>query len=240
MPKVQPERSVAHPGRELNDATDLILPESRDRRLLELRLLHHYDTETSPMLHGQPASDPTTIWTVTLPQLALKSDTLLHSMLAVSALHLSDTDPTDLEAKNAHHVYLNLALKEHHDEVKKLGKTNVDVICLTSSMMRIVAFRLLQDRPLVPYAPPNQWLQMTKSASYVFQEAWELIKDDENSIARRIAKKSPEMTPFNASLFQESNRQGLLYLLRHDIGGPSNEVWVSACVMRLNSLEKLL
>ena len=157
------------------------------------------------MFLGQDASEPTTIWTHNLPQLALKSDVLLHSMFAVSALHLSSIDSADHEARKAHHVCLNLALRKHSDEFKKFEENNVDTTCLTSSLMRLIAFKLLQDRPLLPYTPPNQWLQITKGAYYVFHEAWGLVKNDRNSTARRIATRSPDLTPFNASLFQESN-----------------------------------
>ncbi|KAI9774139.1 MAG: hypothetical protein M1840_005232 [Geoglossum simile] len=157
-----------------------------------------------------------------IPSLAFEHDTLLYSIYAVSALHLAKDEPRNLEALDAYQKYLGLTLREHRSEVARLSKANADAACLTSTFLRICAFAMLQERPLSPYTPPSQWLQMTSGSVNVFRESWAWIVDDEASVARRlIMKRTPMLVPFNETLFQESNRQGLLHLLRR--GGRAND-----------------
>ncbi|MCJ1433825.1 hypothetical protein MMC27_003190 [Xylographa pallens] len=59
----------------------LDLSESKNRRLLELRLLHHYDTKTSLSIPGYDEPTTTELWTTTIPQLAFENDALLFSIM---------------------------------------------------------------------------------------------------------------------------------------------------------------
>ena len=104
VPELHKHSDLSDDGQNMRDTVSLDLPESRDRRLLELKLLHHYNTKTSETLLGAPNSD---VWTVTLPKMAFQAnnDALLHAMYAISALHLTLTDPSDRQAVTAHHTY---------------------------------------------------------------------------------------------------------------------------------------
>jgi len=218
-PEHQPPNQFKHgshtsdttPGTSVSGANIVDFPESRSRRLFELKLLHQYITKTSPTI----GSDPTAVeaWTKIVPVLAFSNDALLYSMYSLSALHLAKAEPQDPEALDAHRRYLDLALREHRNDVTQLSKTNVDTICLTSSLLRVGAFVMLQDRPLNPYEPPMQWLNMTSGAVSVFKETWKWIGDDPNSIASRLVKRMPIILDDEAK-FGEKNRQGLLHLLR--------------------------
>lgn len=202
-------------------------PESKKRRLLELRLLHQYTTETSRTLEltslgsAEPNIGP---WTSDLPNLAFRNDALLNVMCAIAALHTAKCNPQDSEAVDVYRNYLDLALREHLNDVKHITKINADAACMTSSLIRIAAFAILQERPLFPYTPPTQWLQMTRGAGNVFREAWDFIEDDNSSIAFRMVKRTPIVKDSEA-LFDKSSRQGLLHLLHGTPTEHAREAW---------------
>ena len=212
----------------------LDLPESKDRRLVELRLLHHYDTKTGLSISGRDDPIGIGIWTITLPQLAFENDALLYSMYAIAALHLSRLEPENAEAIDACRNYLGLALQQHRKDVSQLSKANADAACLTSSLIRVYAFAVLQERPLTPYTPPAQFLHMTSGALMVFHEAWSLIGDEESSIAVQTMKNLKVWSEGKASFkeswmapFDESNGRGLSHLIQaHEIEDPP-ELWDS-------------
>ena len=203
-------------------------PESKKRRLLELRLLHHYTTKTSLTLSlTAPGSAEASLmepWNSDVPNLAFDNDALLNIICAISALHTVKCNPRDLETIDAYRNYLNFALREHSNDVAHLTKMNADAACLSSSLIRVAAFAVLQERPLVPYTPPMQWLQMTKGAGNVFNEAWKFIGEDDTSIALRMVMRTPVLKDPEA-LFQESRRQDLLHLLHRTQTEHMHEAW---------------
>lgn len=175
------------------------LPESRARRILELRILHHFTTETSWTLESGLVSPSSKggIWTDMIYTYVFKNDALLYSILHLSAQHLSRSSPPNPVSASAHSTYLDLAIPLHRRELAHLDQSNADCACLTSSMLRVSACVTLQDRPLTtnPYTPPTQWLLMTRGALKVFREAWTYIADDPQSLARHIVLRNTPYIP---------------------------------------------
>ena len=207
-------------------------PESKHRRILELRLLYHYNTKTGRSISGHDDQMGPELWATTLPLLALKHEALLYSMCAIAALHLSRLEPDNTEAIDAYQNYLGLALQQHRQDVTQLSKTNADAACLTSSIIRIYAFAALQERPLTTYAPPAQFLYMTSGALMVFHEAWNFVGDDESSTVLRYVKNMTIWSEGKASFgeswkvpFHECNGLDLSHLLQtNEIEDPP-ELW---------------
>ena len=125
---------------------------------------------------------------------------------------------------NAHREYLDSAIRGHTNDVLNLHKGNADAACLTSSMIRVAAFAMLQDHSLEPYTPPTQWLQTTQGAGKVFKVAWEWIGNDEDSIAQRLTKGVPECKDPRV-LYGENHRESLLHLLRRSQADMVTEHW---------------
>lgn len=202
----------------------LDFPESRKRRLLELRLLHQYTTSTSLTLLAPPSSIQAEVWSVMIPRLAFQDDALLYSVLSTSALHLAMIESQSLEFLDAHRFYVDLTLGEHKNDIANLSKSNADALCLTSSLLRVTAMASLQERSYIPYTPPTQWLRMTAGTGRVFHATWDFIKDDEASIAMRLVNREAKLSPLNEKLFAESNSQRLAHLLRAaDVAEPWDE-----------------
>jgi len=189
-------------------------------------------TKTSLSISGYDELGANEPWTATLPRLAFDHDALLYAMYAIAALHLSRLEPDNAEVIDAYRNYLGLALREHREDVSELSKANSDAACLTSSLIRIYAFAILQERPLNPYTPPMQFLYMTSGALMVFHEAWNSVADDESSVAVQLVKNTPVWSEGEASFedgwmapFHQSNGLGLSHLLQRDATENPPEPW---------------
>ncbi|EGE07107.1 C6 transcription factor [Trichophyton equinum CBS 127.97] len=148
--------------------------ETKDRRILELKLMHLYITETGPTI----AFDPETSYEVfvdALPRMAFQSDGLLYSIYAVTSLH---------QARNYRPLPLNPLCWSITTE-------KADVIMLTTHLMRLVAFVMLSERILEPYAPPIEWLRITSSNAKFFQTAMEAIGDDPSTCTAKLIRSTP-------------------------------------------------
>jgi hypothetical protein len=163
-------------------------------------------------------------WVQAVPQQAFGNDALLFTMFALSALHMAESEPDNEDIIQTHRKYLAMALAEHKQDVLDLNQSNFDAVLLTSSLLRITAFAMLRERPLTPYAPPIQWLEMTRGAMNLFRESWKWVEKDETSMAFRLTQRMPIVWDEEGK-FATSNREGLEHLLRRDEGDIANEPW---------------
>jgi hypothetical protein len=201
--------------------------ESEGRRLLELKLLSQWMMKTALSFPGTHEKSYREAMTHGAPELALQHRALLYSMFSFSALHIAKTSPFPnqrLEFMDVHRRYLGLALQEHRVDIENLGKAKADTVCMTSSLIRNCTQAVLQDRPLHPYTPPTQWLQMMNGSGDVFKTAWDWIGDDDSSIARRVAQHGPDLSDLS-TLFGESNLQVFIHLLRRSPVDEEQEPW---------------
>ncbi|KAI1378754.1 hypothetical protein F4677DRAFT_378293 [Hypoxylon crocopeplum] len=146
-------------------------PESRERRMLETRLMHQYVVETGSSV----AIDEHTMafFSRVIPKLAFESDALLYSMYTVSALHmarLGTIEELGVENANVASTYFSMAVREHNNDVSQMSRETADLVSLTSSLMRVVQLVLLQTRCRQPYTPPYEWLAVTQTSASTFEE----------------------------------------------------------------------
>ena len=214
QPSIQSTRT-ASPVVDIIDEDRFDLSESRSRRIWELRLLNHYNLRTSQDLLISGDDTAAAAWVKAVPEQAFGNDALLFAMFAFSALHMSEHQSGDQEMIEMHRRYLALALSEHKKDVINLNESTFDAVLLTSTLLRVTAFALLRERPLVPYEPPILWLEMTRGTVNLFKESWKWIERDENSMAFRLTKRMPIVFDEEAK-FAQSNREGLEHLLHRD------------------------
>jgi hypothetical protein len=189
--------------------------------MLELELMHFYIAETGPSI----AFDKNTsfdLFVKTIPRVALKSDSLLYSVYAIATLHQAKTtggpdpsipSPTAVATARDHHqLYLQLAFQHHHQELAQLSRANVDMAVLTANIMRLIAFIVLSERPLVPYLPPLEWLRITKSHARIFRAAWDLVGDDSSTQTARLIRATPVVWDHDERESADK-REGLQHLL---------------------------
>ncbi len=187
-------------------AGEVSFPECRVRRLLEMKLLHHWVVSTSLTILSPGEPERRNLWIVELPRsvvptkdrfwdrpaintlcrLALTSDALMHALLAFTASHLKHSDPSDTEAASAHEQYLSMTIREHNEDVANFTRSNIDAACMTATFIRLIACSKEQVRPRRPYSPPMQWLKMVRSACQVYSVALGLVREDHSSLAFRF------------------------------------------------------
>ncbi|KAI5460392.1 hypothetical protein BGZ63DRAFT_246867 [Mariannaea sp. PMI_226] len=157
------------------------LNEGRDRRRRELRLLHFFTVDTALTMAGTHLPEVAKTWTVEVPRLAMEFEPLLNSIMAFSSHHLARLASTQQEKDeylNLRSIYLESTLQKHRVAVGGLARHNADAVSFTTLVLTLDSFASLQDRPLAPYEPPLQWLQLYRGISGVCQHALTLIADD--------------------------------------------------------------
>ncbi|KJZ79149.1 hypothetical protein HIM_01300 [Hirsutella minnesotensis 3608] len=198
-------------------------PETKERRVIELKLLHRYISETG----GTVAIDEKTrsIYCSLIPELALQSDALLYCMYSLAALHMAAASESREPAViNTHRKYLSMALREHNKALADLSPASADVVCLTSSLFRVCSFTLLQERQRQPYEPPVEWLMMNASTTAVFKAAFKIVGSNHQSVAYRMLHTTPVIHDEKVR-FDEASRKGLEFLVQRDPDRDADEPW---------------
>jgi hypothetical protein len=209
-----------------NDSTEsdvFDIPESKSRRLLELRLLENYISNSCPSFSSCHNPEAKHAWSVEVPHMAMEYDNLLYGIFAISALQLLRADPQNAELIAARQNYFGLSLREHRKAVAQLCSKSADSVCFASTLVLIDAFASIQDRVLEPYTPPMAWINMARGAGSIFKASLDSIKHYETSKIMKVVNAHPRLDD-NDVLFAESNRKNLLGLLTQDIAS-GQEIW---------------
>lgn len=199
------------------------IPESKSRRMLELRLLQNFISNTSPTLPATQNTDLLHSWSVEVPKLALQHDNLLYEILSLSAMHLLRTESQDKDIIEAQQKYHSLFLREHRKVVAQLCPANADAACFASALVLMDAFTSLRDRNMDPYTPPMEWLQMARGAGAVIREAIDSLENFETAKVMVLVEAKPFLNNSDV-LFSCSNRAGYMNLLEQHLPGQI-EVW---------------
>lgn len=194
---------------------DFDLPESSERRMWELQLLHNSLTSANPFpTPRHPAVHR--LWTIDIPNMAIRDGRvgLLYGIMAHSALNLWTRSSTPKERERfilLQQTYLSMMLREQRRDVVNMNPSNADYLCLSSLKILTHALALVQTLPLDPWEPPIDWLQMGKGAGVVFQEAFKMVKPDGDYKIVTFVKSPPVMDdPYTTILSDHSELDWLL------------------------------
>jgi hypothetical protein len=218
--------------------------ESKERRLLELRLQHNYiDQIAQPFFLAQGA-EVKAAWMREVPQLAIQYENVLYAMLAISATHLlrSDADNPILHAARQH--YLVMSLSEHGKAIDRLDDNDrsVDAACFASLLILINSFAMLHERDhnttsIIPsYLPPMSWFEMGRGAftviCYMLDRERSRAKADpaasNQSFASTPAARvivAPPVFWDDPTLYQEPNRRAFDSILTQSIHPSGDGDW---------------
>ena len=210
-----------------------------ERRLLELRLLHHFMTVvtyTFPASYEQFFQD---MWNVTAVRIAFDQPFLLSAILAIASLHLVSSaggghhfyahdkdvlsvarvvDSTQIslggiDHAKAHRIFLNQAVRQQREAISTLSPQNADAIFLSSILLSYQALKLLPDSSsATKYTPPIQWLSMSKSITAVVQASRSLVQND-SVLSMLITTESKPDFRDHDSIFNPQFRVPFLALL---------------------------
>lgn len=176
---------------------DLDLPESRQRRIWELRLLHNNFTMAQPF-PTQQEPEVLHLWNIDVPNMALVEgrDAILYGLLAHSALNMwtRSTSPKEREELIVlQQTYLGLLLREQRRDVVRLSPENADHLCFSSLKILSHSLALVQTLPMDPWEPPTEWLQMGRGAGAVFKAAYPLVNPEHGNKIITFFRSPPVM-----------------------------------------------
>ncbi|KAK3694156.1 hypothetical protein B0T22DRAFT_62880 [Podospora appendiculata] len=211
-----------------DSSPEVILPESRERRMLEHRLMQHYIrhmVRPSPLSPGKAWSD---LFTLKVPELALENDNLLYCILANASSNLLRREPGNQQLFAARQSYLIAAIREQRKMVNNLNIDNADAVCLASLLLLVNSWAALQDRPLEPYSAPLEWLMMGRGAGaliWMSIEAVEKCGSEERKAASNLSVIRNSYPRFgdDESYFDASMRANFTGVLTQKL--PSGDTW---------------
>ncbi|KAL9111911.1 MAG: hypothetical protein Q9227_003761 [Pyrenula ochraceoflavens] len=202
-----------------------LLSETRERRLLETKLLHHFVTE---VIYTFPAVEEPKVkhtWMVDVFELGLRFDFLHNTILAISALHLAamtDSGDTDVRFRDsyqqpdtsfrtsgvpvntlckAHRVYLNLAIRQQRAALANINPDNACAICFCGSLIAMQSFRLLPDS--TQQLDDYHWIRLLHSLSGIINLARPMLADD--APYNNIIHSKPDFSRAFTHIFHEKN-----------------------------------
>ena len=167
------ENIFTQPNSQPDDLNDLNLSESKARRLMEHRLMQNWYLTVHKPFPLNPAPYWRDIWVKTVPAMALSHENMLFGICA-SPPRTSSAHTDDKEIYTARGSYSIVALHAQR-EIAALTVETTEVVCFSALLISITAFAMLQERPLTPYQPPMDWLQVGRGAGNVIQQRVETI-----------------------------------------------------------------
>lgn len=204
------------------------LPESKARRLMEHRLMHHWHLDfNNSALPVNPAESWRSLWARHIPVLSLSHDNVMFGMLAMSAtrmLRTSAVDDKDIFA--ARQTYFISALHAQRQEVAKLCVENAEGVCFGALLISVNSFAMLKERALEPYQPPMEWLQLGRGAGTVIWQSVETIIKDSRENQHPALMSIATAYPYfgrDQSYFDAANRRNFEGVLTQHL--PSDDDW---------------
>ncbi|KAK9788909.1 hypothetical protein SCARD494_09425 [Seiridium cardinale] len=160
---------------------------TKDNRMMELKLLHHYTTITcKTLLIADPMSEA--IFRDTVPGLAFGgANFLADAILAVSALHMRSAQPQDQALVRASHAYMASSLSEYSDNLSKgINSSNAEALFLTATL---IAFQSTASRIFMRedggdtkdrsggYTLPLSWFHSFQGVKTIVATSWQWLRN---------------------------------------------------------------
>lgn len=200
----------------------LMSAESRDRRYLELRLLHMWTTEVCQTLPGGYDPQNFKIWASDVPKIALDYEPLLTAIFSITLLYMvfsnSQVDIAEDELLAYRARYFEAALRHHRQALGSMDHRTADGASFTSIILIFDAFASLRERwiqpsdPNIPYKPPTEWLQMCRGARNVAELGLRMIGEDSDSSFGIMARGATAFADPEV-IYSEANRARFAHLL---------------------------
>ncbi|SCV02501.1 LAME_0H01948g1_1 [Lachancea meyersii CBS 8951] len=146
--------------------------------LVDLKLFHHYCTETWPTITSAGISGKK-IWSDEIPKLAFDYPFLMHALLAFSATHLSRKEPGLEQHVAAHRLD---ALRLLRKAVLEISEDNTDalvasaLILIMDSLANASSPNSTSPDSLAASISPSAWIFHVKGAATILTAVWPLTE----------------------------------------------------------------
>ncbi|KIX97045.1 uncharacterized protein Z520_07159 [Fonsecaea multimorphosa CBS 102226] len=149
----------------------------------ELELFQHFMTSTSKTMPLSDDPDICQLWTVKVPQMALRCSFLLESVAMVAAFHLRSQNPADESLVVQSHHFYGLALRSTRDELSRISPSNAEQLVISSLLLSIASWRF-RTTSTEAYTVPNEALQTSIAAVQVYLSTWSWLDSINSSVHR--------------------------------------------------------
>lgn len=151
-------------------------PELGSMRILEMRLVHQWVTETCNTMSSAKVPAMAKMWGVSVPKMAFEYEPLLHTLLALGAAHRSTLLPHEASAlRPVYHGYIDSAVRKHRPVTASLDNTTTDAVCFNTVLLSLYTLFLRSEPSTLPYDPPVMWLTLAQGIRTVIKSAYEKL-----------------------------------------------------------------
>ncbi|KAJ6044378.1 hypothetical protein N7460_005733 [Penicillium canescens] len=107
-------KAISRRDAQANPTPSLPSPELGAMRILEMRLIHQWVTETCNTMSSAQVESVRKMWGMPVPQLAFEYEPLLHTLLALGAAHRATLLPQEASSiRPVYHGYIDSAIRQH-------------------------------------------------------------------------------------------------------------------------------
>ena len=148
-------------------------PELGSMRVLEMRLVHHWVTETCDTMSSAHVPAIRNMWGVSVPQMAFEYEPLLHTLLALGAAHRATLLPQEAGSlRPVYHGYIDSAIRQHRPVTANLDNTTTEAVCINSVLLSLYTLFLRSEPSALPYDPPVMWLTLAHGIRTVMKSVY--------------------------------------------------------------------
>lgn len=189
-------RHTPSPGNDLfpviyNDKREPEVPETKQRRMMELRLMQHTLLRLNIATRADISPDWINVWQNLMPKLALEFDNVLYAVFTLSATHMLQNSGHEDAVYRARQNYFVLALREQRQAIDNMNTHTIDAVCITAILILLAAFAMLQERTLTEYTPPMDWIQMGRGVNAVMWRTSTAVPQYTSSIHQLVLESIP-------------------------------------------------
>ncbi|KAJ5625685.1 hypothetical protein N7510_001994 [Penicillium lagena] len=158
-------------------------PDMGALRIMDLRLMHHYTTQTAQTMSSAQLPSVGAMWSMTVPQMAFEYLPLLHTLLAIGAAHRSTMVPGEAnKLRPVHHGYIDSSLQRHRALTSHVTGPEVESVCINAILISLYTMFLRTEPSTGPYEPPILWLSVARGVRVILQSVYWTLLNSKSSL----------------------------------------------------------
>ena len=169
-------KAISRREAQANPNPGLPSPELGAMRILEMRLIHQWVTETCNTMSSAQVESVRKMWGVSVPQLAFEYEPLLHTLLALGAAHRATLLPQEASSlRPVYHGYIDSAIRRHRPVTANLDKNVTEAVCMNTVLLSLYALFLRSEPSAAPYDAPVMWLSLAHGIQTVLKTVYDQL-----------------------------------------------------------------
>ncbi|ETI29103.1 hypothetical protein G647_01556 [Cladophialophora carrionii CBS 160.54] len=147
----------------------------------ELELFQHFMSSTCNTMPLIEDPEIRHLWTVKVPQMALRCPFLLESVAMIAAFYLRSPTPSDERLVVQSHHFYGLALRSTREELSRVSQFTAEQLVISSFLLSIASWRF-RTGSTESYAVPNEAFQTSIAAVQVYLSTWSWLESVQSTV----------------------------------------------------------